>query len=95
MTGKVVSWVLNDSSALFGTSGVWIEICLSKLYVRTRDWNLPDQYNRDGSVLHCKFCKLQVFKEIYAEETCISMGRLSRNMLNCSGILLTGTPSTE
>lgn len=23
------------------------------------------------------------------------MGRLSRNMLNCSGTLLTGTPSTE
>lgn len=98
MTGKVVNWVLNDSSALFRTSGVWIEICLSKLYVRTREWNLPDQYSRDGSVLHCKFCKfckLQVFKEIYAEKTCISKGRLSRNMLNCSGTLLTGTPNTE
>lgn len=51
MTGKDVSWLLNDSSALFGTSGVWIEICLSKLYVRTREWNLPDQYNRDGFAL--------------------------------------------
>lgn len=65
MTGKVVSWVLNDSSALFRTSGVWIEICLIKLYVRTREWVLPDKYSRVGSVLHCKFCKLQVFKEIF------------------------------
>lgn len=95
MTGKVVSWVFKDSSALFRTSGVWIEVCLSKLYVRTREWNLPDQYSRDGSVLHCKFCKFQVFKEICAEETGISLGRLSRNMLNCSDTLLTSTPSTE
>lgn len=48
MTRKVVSWVLNDSSALFRTSGVWIEICLIKLYVRTREWVLSDKYSRDG-----------------------------------------------
>lgn len=82
--GKAVIWVLYGSSAIFRTFAACAEICLSKLYVRIREWILPDQYNRDESVL---FCVLQMFTETWAEEACISMGRLSKTTINCSGMV--------
>lgn len=50
---------------------------------------MPDQYSRDGSVLQCIS---EVSTEISeAEEALISMGRLSRGLLNFSGVV--GYPS--